>query len=83
LIKDYDIRINYHLGKANVIADALRHKKYYSATIARRMRPKLRQEIKYLNPAMMNETTMAVKVEPTLEAEIRKAQPEDEKLREI
>jgi hypothetical protein len=73
LIKDYDIRINCHLGKANIIADALRRKKYYNATIARRMRPKLRQEIKYLNPAMMNETTMAVKVEPTLEAEIRKA----------
>jgi hypothetical protein len=23
LTKDYDLRINYHLGKANVIADAL------------------------------------------------------------
>jgi hypothetical protein len=22
LIKDYDIRINYHLGKANIVADA-------------------------------------------------------------
>jgi hypothetical protein len=23
LIKDYDLEINYHLGKANVVADAL------------------------------------------------------------
>jgi hypothetical protein len=31
---------------------------------------------------MMNETAMAVEVEPTLKAEIRKAQLEDEKLKE-
>jgi hypothetical protein len=83
LIKDYDIGINYHPGKASVIADTLSHKKYCNATIARRMRPELCQEIRYLNLAMVNETTMAVEVEPTLEAEIRKAQLEDEKLKEI
>jgi hypothetical protein len=47
------------------------------------MRPELRQEIRYLNLAMVNETTMAVEVVPTLEAEIRKAQLEDEKIKEI
>jgi ribonuclease HI len=83
LIKDYDVRINYHPGKANVIADALSRKKYCNATIARRMRPELRQEIRYLNLVMMNEITMAVEVEPTLEVEIRKAQLEDKKLKEI
>jgi hypothetical protein len=41
LIKDYDIGINYHPGKANVVADALSHKKYCNATFARRMRPEL------------------------------------------
>jgi hypothetical protein len=74
LIKDYNIRINYHPRKANIIADSLRCKKYYNATIARRMRPELCQEIRYLNLAMVNETAMAVEVEPMLEAEIRKAQ---------
>jgi hypothetical protein len=44
LIKDYDIRINYHPGKANGIVDALSHKKYYNATFARRMRPELHQK---------------------------------------
>jgi hypothetical protein len=34
------------------------------------MRPELRQEIEYLNLAMVNEIAMAVEVEPTLEAEI-------------
>jgi hypothetical protein len=83
LIKDYDVRINYLLGKANVVADTLSRNKYCSAAITRRMRPELHQEIRYLNLAMTNETTMAVEVEPTLEAEIKKAQLEVEKLKEI
>jgi hypothetical protein len=41
LIKDYDPGINYHLVKANVVVDALSHKKYCNATFARRMRPEL------------------------------------------
>jgi hypothetical protein len=73
LIKDYDVGINYHLGKANVIADALSFKKYCNATFAKRMKPELHQEIRYLNLAMVNETAMAVEVEPMLEAEIREA----------
>jgi hypothetical protein len=83
LIKDYDIKINYHLGKANIIVDALCRKKYCNVAFARRLRLELRKEIRYLNSAMVNETTMAVDVEPTLEVEIRKAQLEDEKLKEI
>jgi hypothetical protein len=83
LIKDYDIRINYHLGKANVVVDALSHKKYCNTTFAGRMKTELCQEIRYLNLAMVNETAMVVEVEPMLKAEIRKAQMEDEKLREI
>jgi hypothetical protein len=36
LIKDYDIRINYHPEKANVVADALSHKKYCNTTFNRK-----------------------------------------------
>ena len=28
LIKDYDMRLHYHPGKANVVADALSHKSH-------------------------------------------------------
>jgi hypothetical protein len=83
LIKDYDIGINYHPGKVNVIGDALSHEKYYNATFDRRMRLKLCREIRYLNIAMVDDTAMAVEVEPTLESEIKRAQLEEEKLREI
>jgi hypothetical protein len=34
LIKDYDLGINYHPRKANVVADALSHMKYCNATFA-------------------------------------------------
>jgi hypothetical protein len=42
LIEDYDIGINYHAGKANVIDYTLSRKKYCNATFDRKMRPKLR-----------------------------------------
>jgi hypothetical protein len=83
LIKDYDHGINYHPGKANVVADALSRKKYCNATFIKRIRPELHREIKYLNPAIVNDAIVAVEVKPTFEAEIRKWQLEDAKLKEI
>jgi hypothetical protein len=70
LIKDYDLRINYHPGKANIVADALSRKKYCNATFARRMPPELQREIEYLNLGMVNEAKVVMEVEPTLEVEI-------------
>jgi hypothetical protein len=81
LIKDYDLGINYHPGKANVIADALSRRKYCEATSARRMQQELRREIKYLNLTIVNDATVTIEVEPTLEAEIREGQLEDAKLK--
>jgi hypothetical protein len=83
LIKDYDLGINYHPGKANVAADVLSCKKYCNATFARRMQPKLRREIEYVNPGMVNEAKVTMEVEPTLEVEIGEGQLEDAKVKEI
>jgi ribonuclease HI len=71
LIKDDDLGINYHQGKTNVVANALSRKKYCNATFAKRIRPELRREIKYLNLAIVNDAAVAMEVEPTLEVEIR------------
>jgi hypothetical protein len=70
-------------GKANIVADVLSRKKYCNTTFAKRIRSELHKEIKYLNLAIVNDTTVAMEVEPTLEAEIRKGQLEDAKLKEI
>jgi hypothetical protein len=70
-------------GKANVVADVLSRKKYCNTTFAKRIRSELHKEIKYLNLTIVNDTTVAMEVEPTLEAEIRKGQLEDAKLKEI
>jgi hypothetical protein len=70
LIKDYDLGINYHPGKANVVADALSHKKFCNATFARRLQPELRRDIEYLNLGMVNKAKVTMEVEPTLGAKI-------------
>jgi hypothetical protein len=43
----------------------------------------LRREIKYLNLTIVNDASVAMEVEPTLEAEIREGQLQDTKLKEI
>jgi hypothetical protein len=83
LIKVCDLGINYHLGKANVVVDALSRKKYCNVTFARRMQPELRREIEYLNLGIVSESKVTMEVEPTLEVKIREGQLEDAKLKEI
>jgi hypothetical protein len=69
--------------RLNVVADALSRKKYCNAPFAKRIWPELRREIKYLNLRIVNDVTVTMEVNPTLEAEIREGQLEDVKLKEI
>jgi hypothetical protein len=81
LIKDHDVCINYHPGKANVVADTLSRKKHFNVMAARELPPKLHREFEELSLAFVNELSAAtMQVDYTLEADIRKGQLEDAKI---
>jgi hypothetical protein len=84
LIKDYELEIHYHPGKANVVADALSRKSQVNMLAAHPMPYELAKEFDRLNHGFLNNTEgMAIELEPTLEQDIRKGQKEDEKINEI
>jgi hypothetical protein len=82
LIKDYDLEVHYHLGKANVVADALSRRSYANVACVSQFLKELCEEFALLNLTIVV-NTMELEVEPTLEREIRKGQLEDEKIKEI
>jgi hypothetical protein len=49
LIKDYDLGINYHPGKTNVVADALSRRSYVSQLVVDSMPIELCEEFNKLN----------------------------------
>jgi hypothetical protein len=84
LIKDYDLEIQYHPGKANVVADALSRKGQANNITTHLMSHELCWEIEQLNLGMLNNMEATVmEVESTLEQEIHKGQESDEKIKEI
>jgi hypothetical protein len=84
LIKDYDLGINYHPGKANVVADALSRRSHLNMLATWELLPELHEEFEKLNLGwVLNTEVIAVEVDSTLEQDIRKGQLEDAKIQEI
>jgi hypothetical protein len=84
LIKDYDLGINYHTGKANVVADALSLRLDVSQLVVDSMPFELCEEFDKLNLRIVaNTEAMEMEVGSDLLQEIRKGQVEDEKIQEI
>jgi hypothetical protein len=84
LIKDYELEIHYHPGKANVVADALSRKSQVNMLAAHPMPYELGKEFDRLSLGFLNNTQgVAIELEPTLEQDIRKGQKDDEKINEI
>jgi hypothetical protein len=81
LIKDYDLGINYHPRKANVVADALSYRSQVSQLVVESMLIELCEEFDKLDIGIVvNTEAMEIEVGSSLLQEIRKGQLEDEKI---
>jgi hypothetical protein len=84
LIKDYDLGINYHPGKANVVADTLSRRSHVSRLVVDSMTFELCEEFDKLNLRIIaNTKAMEMEVGSSLLQEIQRGQLEDEKVQEI
>jgi transposase InsO family protein len=84
LIKDYDLEIHYHPGKANLVADALSRKEHVHSAIVAQLPDEIVEDFRRLNLGIVAHTRgVTIDVESTLEQEIRKGQIGDAKIQEI
>jgi hypothetical protein len=75
LIKDYDLEIHYHPGKANLVADALSQKEHVHSAFVLQLPDELAKDFERLNLGIVTHTEgVTIELEPTLEQEIRKGQ---------
>jgi hypothetical protein len=84
LIKDHELEIHYHPGKANVVADALSRKSQINMLAAHPMSYELAKQFDRLSLRFLNNTQgVTIELEPTLEQDIKKGQKDDEKINKI
>jgi hypothetical protein len=73
LIKDYDLEIHYHPGKVNLVADDLSRKEHVHSAIVAQLLGEIVEDFRRLNLGIVAHTEgVTIKLEPTLEQEIRK-----------
>jgi hypothetical protein len=84
LIKDYDLEIHYHPGKANLVADSLSQKEHVHSAVVAQLPDEIVEDFRRLNLWIVSHTEgVTIDVEPTLEQEIRKGQTGDARIQEI
>jgi hypothetical protein len=84
LIKDYDLGINYHLDKANIVADALIRRSHLNMLATRELLSEFCMEFEKLNLGwVLNTEVITMEVDSMLEQDIQKGQLQYCKIREI
>jgi len=84
LIKDYELEVHYHPGKANVVADALSCKAHCHCLSAIPLSESLCFEMEKLNLSIVPSGTLAhIELTPTLRDLIIEAQKKDKGIKEI
>ena len=84
LIKDYDMKLHYHPGKANVVADALSRKSYANILESKGLSKELAKDIMELRLEIVPRRFIAtMEVQSTLPDKIREAQKDDKEIAEI
>src|SRR5215216_6353658 len=84
LIKDYEMRLHYHPGKENVVADVLSRKSYVNTLIAGGLPQELADDLRELRLEIVPRgfvTTM--EIQSTLLGKIQEAQKTDKEIAEI
>ena len=87
LIKDYDLNIQYHPGKVNVVADALSRKSYCRNMMVRNEQPELCDELEKLKLEIVEQGQLSeMIIKNDLEDRIQEAQkqcPEIQGIQEL
>ena len=84
MVKDYDIEINYHLGKTNVVANALSRKQGTVNALIEGIHRRLQEEVAKLNMVLCGPISPdTMEIIPTLMEEIKVAQRSDKGIQEI
>jgi len=88
LLKDYDLQIQYHPGKANVVADTLSRKTQHSVNAMKVMQLGIVRDLESMGvelvfPEELGLFLGSLVVQPTLLYEIKQAQTKDEEVKRI